>query len=52
MTHVSSEQFPGSGYSGPLDGVASGIFSLITVKFFIADFDGTHLPFFYAAGIA
>ncbi len=52
MTHVSSEQFPRIRVFGSIGWVASGIFSLIAVKLFNTDFDGTHLPFFYAAGIS
>lgn len=52
MTHAPSEQFPRIRVFGSIGFVASGIFSLLSVKLFNLDFDGTNIPFFYAGGIS
>lgn len=52
MTHTPSEQFPRIRVFGSIGWVASGIFSLIAVKLFNIDFDGTNIPFFIASGIS
>lgn len=52
MTHASSELFPRIRVFGSIGWVASGIFSVITVKFFNIGFDGTNIPFFYAGAIS
>lgn len=52
MTHSPSEQFPRIRLAGSLGWVASGIFSLIAVRFFNVSFDGTSLPLFCGAALA
>ncbi|MFO7924214.1 MAG: MFS transporter [Bacteroidales bacterium] len=52
MKHVDSDIFPRIRVFGSIGWVFAGVFSLFTVSFLNMDFDGTHLPFYYAAGIA
>ncbi len=53
MQHVDSDKFPRIRVWGSIGWVFAGVFSIIAVRFFnVVDFDGTHLPFYYAAGIA
>jgi len=51
MAHSPSEDFPKVRVFGSLGHVASGLCSLIVVKLFHLDFDGTNLPFYFGAGI-
>jgi MFS family permease len=50
MAHSPSEDFPKVRVFGSIGWVASGLFSLIVVKLFHLDFDGTNLPFYFGAG--
>ena len=50
MAHAPSEEFPKIRVFGSIGWVASGLFSVIVVKVFHLDFDGTHLPFYFGAG--
>jgi nucleoside transporter len=50
MAHSPSEEFPKIRVFGSVGWVASGLFSVIVVKFFNLDFDGTSLPFYFGAG--
>ena len=50
MAHAPSEDFPRIRVFGSIGWVASGLFSVIVVKFFHLDFDGTNLPFYFGAG--
>lgn len=50
MTHAPSEQFPQIRVFGSIGFVTSGVFSLVWVKIYHLDFDGTNLPF-YVAGV-
>ncbi|MGF1586750.1 MAG: MFS transporter [Bacteroidales bacterium] len=52
MKHVDSDIFPRIRVFGAIGWVFAGVFSLFTVRYLNMDFDGTHIPFFYAAGIA
>ncbi|MFP4367084.1 MAG: MFS transporter [Bacteroidales bacterium] len=52
MKHVDSDIFPRIRVFGSIGWVFASGFSLISVHFMNIDFDGTHLPFYYAAGIA
>ena len=52
MKHVDSDIFPRIRVFGSIGWVFAGVFSLFTVQYLGLDFDGTHLPFYYAAGIA
>lgn len=52
MAHLPSEQFPRVRLAGSLGWVASGIFSLIAVRLFNIDFDGTRVPLFFGSGLA
>jgi nucleoside transporter len=49
MTHSPSEDFPKVRVFGSIGWVASGLFSVVAVKLFHLDFDGTHLPFYSGA---
>lgn len=49
MTHSPSEQFPQIRLAGSVGWVASGIFSIVAVRFFKVSFDGTSLPLFCGA---
>ncbi len=50
MAHSPSEDFPKIRVFGSIGWVASGLFSVIVVKLFKMDFDGTSLPFYFGAG--
>jgi len=52
MAHLPSEDFPKIRVFGSIGWVASGIFSLIFIKFLNMDFDGTHIPFYCGAGVS
>ena len=52
MSHLPSEQFPRVRLAGSLGWVASGAFSLIAIRLFNVDFDGTRVPLFYGSGLA
>ncbi len=51
MKHVDSDLFPRIRVFGAIGWVFASIFSIITVRFMNLDFDGTHLPFYYAGGV-
>ncbi|MEI8224336.1 MAG: MFS transporter, partial [Bacteroidota bacterium] len=51
MSHSPSEDFPKVRVFGSIGWVASGLFSVIVVKLFHLNFDGTNLPFYFGAGI-
>jgi nucleoside transporter len=50
MAHSPSEEFPKIRVFGSVGWVASGLFSVVVVKLFHLDFDGTNLPFYFGAG--
>jgi nucleoside transporter len=50
MAHSPSEDFPKVRVFGSIGWVASGLFSVVVVKLFHLDFDGTNLPFYFGAG--
>ncbi|RIH66387.1 MFS transporter [Mariniphaga sediminis] len=52
MAHLPSEDFPKVRVFGSIGWVASGIFSIIFIKFLNIDFDGTHIPFYCGAGVS
>lgn len=52
MFHLDSEQFPRVRVFGSIGWVASGLFSIIFIKLFHIDFDGTNLPFYCGAGVS
>lgn len=52
MTHSPSEQFPRIRLAGSVGWVASGLFSLVAVRFFNVSFDGTSLPLFCGAALS
>jgi len=52
MAHIPSEQFPKIRVFGSIGWVASGIFSVIFIRFLNIDFDGTHIPFYCGAGVS
>ncbi len=51
MAHIPSEQFPKIRVFGSIGWVASGIFSVIFIRFLNIDFDGTNIPFYCGAGV-
>ncbi len=51
MAHLPSEQFPKIRVFGSIGWVASGLFSIIFIKFLNIGFDGTNLPFYCGAGV-
>lgn len=52
MAHLPSEQFPKVRVFGSIGWVASGLFSVIFIKFLNIDFDGTNIPFYCGAGVS
>lgn len=52
MVHLPSEQFPKVRVFGSIGWVASGIFSVIFIRFLNIDFDGTNIPFYCGAGVS
>ena len=50
MVHSPSEDFPKVRVFGSIGWVVSGLFSVVVVKLFHLDFDGTSLPFYFGAG--
>jgi len=52
LTHVSGDKFSRIRVFGSIGWVISGVFSIITVKVFNLDFDGTRMPFYYGAVIS
>lgn len=51
MRHTAPEQFSRIRVFGSIGWVVSGVFSLLVIKLFNSDFDGTNLPFFFASAI-
>ncbi len=52
MAHLPSEQFPKVRVFGSIGWVASGLFSVIFIRFLNVDFDGTNIPFYCGAGVS
>lgn len=52
MAHLPSEDFPKIRVFGSIGWVASGIFSVIFIRFLNIDFDGTNIPFYCGAGVS
>jgi nucleoside transporter len=52
MAHLPSEDFPKVRVFGSIGWVASGIFSIIFIKFLNISFDGTNLPFYCGAVVS
>ncbi len=52
MAHLPSEQFPKVRVFGSIGWVASGLFSIVFIKFLNVDFDGTNIPFFCGAAVS
>jgi len=52
MAHLPSEDFPKVRVFGSVGWVASGIFSIIFIRFLNIDFDGTNIPFYCGAGVS
>jgi len=50
MAHSPAEDFPKVRVFGSVGWLASGLFSIVVVKLFHIDFDGTNLPFYFGAG--
>jgi len=50
MAHSPSEDFPKVRVFGSVGWLASGLFSVVVVKLFHLEFDGTNLPFYFGAG--
>lgn len=50
MVHSPAEDFPKVRVFGSIGWLASGLFSVVVVKIFHLDFDGTNLPFYFGAG--
>ena len=52
MAHLPSEQFPKVRVFGSIGWVASGLFSVIFIRFLNVDFDGTNIPLYCGAGVS
>lgn len=52
MAHLPSEEFPKVRIFGSIGWVASGVFSLIFIRIFNINFDGTHIPFYCGAAVS
>ena len=52
MKHVDSDIFPRIRVFGSIGWVFAGVFSIFTVRYLNLPFDGTHIPFYYGAGVA
>ncbi|MGM0619496.1 MAG: MFS transporter [Bacteroidota bacterium] len=52
MAHLPSEDFPKIRVFGSIGWVASGLFSIIFIRFLNTDFDGTNIPFYCGAGVS
>jgi nucleoside transporter len=52
MAHLPSEDFPKVRVFGSIGWVASGIFSVIFIRFLNTGFDGTNIPFYCGAGVS
>jgi nucleoside transporter len=52
MIHLPSEDFPRIRVFGSVGWVASGLFSIVFIRFLNIDFDGTHLPFYCGAAVS
>ncbi|QIA07872.1 MFS transporter [Draconibacterium halophilum] len=52
MAHLPSEQFPKIRVFGSIGWVASGLFSIIFIRFLDLDFDGTNIPFYCGAAVS
>lgn len=52
MVHLPPEQFPKVRVFGSIGWVASGLFSIIFIRFLKMDFDGTNIPFYCGAGVS
>jgi nucleoside transporter len=52
MKHVDSDMFPRIRMFGSIGFVLASLFSIIAVRFMGLEFDGTHLPFYSAGGVA
>lgn len=52
MAHLPSEEFPKVRVFGSIGWVASGIFSIIFIRFLDLGFDGTNIPFLCGAGVS
>jgi nucleoside transporter len=52
MAHLPSEQFARIRVAGTVGWIFAGVFSVVSVGYFNIDFDGTHLPFYFGAGIS
>jgi len=50
MAHSPAEDFPKVRVFGSIGWLASGLFSIVAVKVFHLNFDGTNLPFYFGAG--
>lgn len=52
MKHLPSEVYPHVRVFGSIGWVASGIFSVVFIRYLNIDFDGTHLPFYCGAAVS
>jgi len=52
MANLPSEQFARIRVAGTVGWIFAGIFSAVSVGYFNTDFDGTHLPFYFGAGLS
>lgn len=52
MFHLDSEEFPKVRVFGSIGWVASGLFSIVFIRLFNIDFDGTNLPFYCGAAVS